>query len=308
MAIYITVDGGTTNTRAYLVRDGKICDSFKLPLGARDGRGALTDGLRQGISELLSRNGLCEGDVCRIIASGMITSENGLCNLAHITLPAGVGELNSNMYHTEMPEISSIPWSFVRGVKSVGETLEGSDIIRGEETELMGVLAGDGADALYILPGSHSKHVSVDAQGRITSFCTMMSGELFSAVINNTILKNSADFEHSTIVEDQLLAGYDYATEHGINEALFKVRILSNVFSASREACYSFLLGVVLCDEVKAIIKHQADRVIIGGQAQMKAALGVILSSRSDKNVTLLTDAEVGSAVAQGAIRIFENN
>ena len=135
----------------------------------------------------------------------------------------------------------------------------------------------------------------------------MMSGELFSAVINNTILKNSADLDHSAIVKSQLLRGFDYAALHGINEALFKTRILGNVFAASREECYSFLLGVILCDEIRAIMHHPAQKVIIGGQKQMKMALGAILEARSDKDVTLLDDDTVNDAVARGAVRIFEN-
>lgn len=307
MAIYLTVDGGTTNTRVYLVRDNEITDSVKLTVGAKDGKAALIPALREAIFDVIARNGLCEGDVCRIIASGMITSENGLCNLPHITLPAGASDLACNMYHTEFPDISSIGWSFVRGVKSLGETLEECDIIRGEETELMGIIDGDAQDAIYVLPGSHSKHMCVDAQGKITRFATMMSGELFAAVINNTILKNSTDLEHATIVPEKLLAGFDYAKAHGINEALFKTRILGNVFAASREECYSFLLGVIICDEVCAIIGQTAKKIIIGGQSHMKNALGILLSARSDKDVTLLTDDTVNGAVARGAVKIYEN-
>ncbi|MBE6584414.1 MAG: hypothetical protein E7649_05495 [Ruminococcaceae bacterium] len=305
MAIYITVDGGTTNTRAYLVRDGKICDSFKLNTGARNGRGALTEGLRVGIRELLLRNSLSESEIERIIASGMITSENGLCDLPHITLPAGLSELNSAMHHTVFEDISSIGWSFVRGVKSVGETIEKSDIIRGEETELMGILDSSASDALYILPGSHSKHMSIDKSGRITEFKTMMSGELFAAVIENTILKNSTGFDHATIEREYLLRGYGYCAEHGINEALFKTRILRNVFFATAEQCYSFLLGVVLCDEVREIIKHPATTVVIGGQKQMREALAIMLES-SGKSVTVPSDEKVSAAVALGAVRIYE--
>ena len=307
MAIYLTVDGGTTNTRVYLVRDGEITDSIRISIGARDGKAALIPALRESISSILLKNELRESDVCRIIASGMITSENGLCNLPHTTLPAGISELSGNMYHTEFPDISGIGWSFVRGVRSVGGTLEDSDIIRGEETELMGILEGDGADTLYILPGSHSKHVSIDAQGRMTRFSTMMSGELLAAVIGNTILKNSTDFDHATIVGDSLLYGFDYAMAHGVNESLFKVRILSNVFGQDKENCYSFLLGVVLCDEADAIIKHPARRVIIGGQSQMKNALSQILNARSDKHVITLSDSDVNGAVARGAVKIYES-
>ena len=37
MSLYITIDGGTTNTRIALVRDRVIVDSIKLHVGARRG-------------------------------------------------------------------------------------------------------------------------------------------------------------------------------------------------------------------------------------------------------------------------------
>ena len=93
MATYITVDGGTTNTRLYLVREGRVLAEKKIPMGARNGADALKAAIKGGLCELLADSGTAEDEVCAIIASGMITSEYGLCNLPHITLPAGRREL-----------------------------------------------------------------------------------------------------------------------------------------------------------------------------------------------------------------------
>ena len=134
----------------------------------------------------------------------------------------------------------------------------------------------------------------------------MMSGELFAAVIENTILKNSTGFDSASLDADKILGGFDYAAAHGINESLFKVRILSNVFGESREGCYAFLLGCVLCDEAKAIINHPANKIVIGGQKQMREAMSIILSARCGKEIISLSDLTVNSAVARGAIRIYE--
>ena len=79
-----------------------------------------------------------------------------LCNLPHICAPAGISELCDNMHETVIPEISEIPFVFVRGVKSVSDNLSETDMMRGEETEICGLMGEDDGKCMYILPGSHS--------------------------------------------------------------------------------------------------------------------------------------------------------
>ena len=306
MKRYLTVDGGTTNTRISLVSGGAIREVKRLSVGARNGADALKSVLRTGISELLASNGLCERDICAIIASGMITSEYGLCNLPHISLPAGRGELHASMHRAQFPEIAEIPWYFIRGVRSVADGIDGTDVMRGEETELVGILDLSKSSALYVLPGSHSKHISVDGEGRIVSFRTMLSGELLAAVMEGTILRDAADFAHNELVWEKLFFGYEYCLAHGVNEALFKTRILKNIFGATKEDCYSFLLGVVLCDEVRALARVTEDTVIIGGQKQFRLALAAILQKYTAKQIISLSDSAVAASAAIGAVRVFE--
>ena len=56
--------------------------------------------------------------------------------------------------------------------------------MRGEEVQILGI-ASAGA-RLIVLPGSHSKWASVD-RGRILSFKTFVTGELFAAVKDHTL-------------------------------------------------------------------------------------------------------------------------
>lgn len=306
MANYITVDGGTTHTRLYLVCNLTVSDTVKLAVGARDGAEALTLELRHGIADLLAKNGLCEQDILRILASGMITSEQGLCNLPHITLPAGKRELHNSLYETVLPNISTIPWCFVRGVKSVGTSLADFDVMRGEETELMGLLSDCEKETLFVLPGSHSKHIQVDEAGRITAFQTMMTGELLAALLEHTILKFSTSLSHSQTERASLVRGYEYCHAHGVNEAIFKARILRNLLNESAEGCYSFLLGAVLHDEINAILRKKAQRIVLAGQKQLREAMALLLRTLTDREIVCLDDVAVEFSTSRGAIRIFE--
>jgi 2-dehydro-3-deoxygalactonokinase len=62
------------------------------------------------------------------------------------------------------------------------------DVMRGEETQVFGALARTGEEGgRFLLPGTHSKWV-LAAGGSITRFATYMTGEIFAACRNHTIL------------------------------------------------------------------------------------------------------------------------
>lgn len=309
MANYITVDGGTTNTRVSLICNNKVILTEKIAVGVGSGsKTELKNAINLAVRSILSKISLTESDIDCILASGMITSERGLIDLPHIKLPVGKKALKESAYETVIPEISQIPFVFIRGVKKNGATFLDADIMRGEETELFGMLQNPEGDCLYILPGSHSKHISVDHSGNITDFRTAMTGELFSAVINHTILRYSASLENSEINEARLFEGFECTEKLGINEALFKTRILGTAFGCGGSECYSFLLGCVLCDEVKSIISAAERSVIIGGQKHFRKALAVLLGNYCNKQITVLSDSEVEYSTALGAVGIYEFN
>ena len=95
----------------------------------------------------------------------MITSDGGLCEIPHIPAPAGLKELHNAIAVWHIPEICDIPFAFIPGVKAVSVALENADFMRGEETEFMG-LDIDISGSLVLLPGSHSKCISVSKDGK----------------------------------------------------------------------------------------------------------------------------------------------
>ncbi len=309
MKNYITIDGGTSTTRVSLVSDKKIKQTIKLNVGARksmDGGADYKSEIKKAIDKIIADNSLANSDIERILASGMITCEFGLCNLPHITAPAGIAELHENMHETVIPEISDIPFVFVRGVKSISDDISETDMMRGEETELCGLMSDSDGKCMYILPGSHSKLVFTDEKGRISRFSTMLTGEMIYALSQSTILKDAVDLSISETDTEYLLMGDKYCREHGINEALFKTRILKNLFSANPVQCYSFFLGVVLSDELSAVRDSNIGKVLIGGKAQIKAAMVKILSETTDKEIVCADERAVDASTSMGLVKIYE--
>ena len=305
MSIYITIDGGTTNTRISLVKNGTLTDTVRYQIGARasiEDKAPLRTAVREGIAALLSRNGLVEGDVHRILASGMITSEFGLYRLDHLIAPAGIAELHRAMEEVLLPEISPIPFVFMRGVRTEGDVAT-ADVMRGEETELMG-LSPQG-NCVYVLPGSHSKIIHTDECARIRDFCTTLTGEMIASLSANTILKSSIELSNNTPDREYLIKGFETCEQLGFNAALFKTRICDTVKHLSKPQIYAYFMGVILHDEVKRIQSLSPASVTIGGKRPIRDALTTLLESVGVR-VCPLSQKEIDESVPLGAVAVYE--
>ena len=306
MATYLTIDGGTTNTRIYLVEDGVILDSVRFGIGSSGGKEnieRLKVAVKEGISELLQKNSKKEAQIERILASGMITSDGGLCSLPHLSAPCGLSELADVTYECEISEISSIRFVFLRGVK----TAEGDepDMMRGEETELMGLCDALSEDTLYVLPGSHTKLIQTDVEGRICSISTELTGEMLRALSEGTILRESVMLGRE-FDEEFLLRGYRHAETRGLNAALFATRVIHRLEGASSLQTYSFFLGAVYAAEVKNILCSSAKRIVIGGKPALQKPLAYLLRAGGAVEIVEVSEKDADGATVKGAIKIYE--
>ena len=101
-----------------------------------------------------------------------------------------------------------------------------ADVMRGEETKLAGALAlHPDFDGVFCLPGTHSKWVHVSA-GEVVSFQTYMTGEMFSLLSTQSVLRHSLTAE-----------GWDDAAfDAGLSDALSRPdRIAARLFSLRAE-------------------------------------------------------------------------
>ncbi len=307
MSIYITIDGGTTNTRFRLVKDYLVVAESGLSLGAKD----CTDGneiykklIKEKIRELLTVGNTKEKNVRAIIISGMLTSEFGLCNLPHIAAPAGIKELHHAMKAVDTG-ISSIPCYFIPGVKIQSENVYEIDMLRGEECEFVGISDMLSPDSVCIMPGSHSKHIFSDERKRISAFQSFLSGEMIYSFSQNTILSKSIDLSITSFDREALLSGYDCVRNLGINRALFQTRIMDKMLGYSPEALYSFFLGAMLCEEVETLTDCKK-QIYICGQISIRKAMMFLIKNRLSVSAIEIEDSVSEYAASHGAIKIFE--
>ncbi len=309
MKRYITIDGGTTNTRIRLIENGTAVEEIKLKAGAGNRNSSLlAETVKSGIDDIMKKSKLTESDITAILAAGMITSEFGIYCVPHICVPAGVAELNNGIKSVVINDITNIPINFIPGVKKQGVILEQNDMMRGEECEFFGISKILNAEngSLVVLPGSHTKMVVSDTDGRISDFSTSLSGEMIAAISGGTILSDAINLDIDGYDNEFLKKGFEYCIKNGLNEALFKVRTLKNLLGADKKSCYSFFIGAILCADVKKISARPEKNVYIGGKKQIKDAFFELLTEFTDKNVVSVSESDVDMSVSLGMISIYE--
>ena len=301
----LTLDMGTSSTRLALHYNG-LFDEIKGDFGARfslfEGKEALYSKLSGLIKELLDRNHLSEIDVEYIVASGMATSEMGLCEIPHAPLPADIYSLSKKLTRKELPIITTIPFLFVSGLKDMsGDELK--DIMRGEEAETFGLISALDikSDALFILAGTHNKIICINNNAEITAFKTTLSGELLDSVINNTILKNNVSHNFK-LSENYVIKGAEHARVYGLTAALFEIRVMS-MNGLDKDSLSSFIYGAILSQDLPAIKELSKNRtVFISGRETFKAVYSILLNT---ERVTKVDEAVSKNATHNGLKKIF---
>jgi 2-dehydro-3-deoxygalactonokinase len=294
----VTIDSGTTNTRVRVWKDRRLMAQAAAPVGVRDAaiagnRRPLSEGIKQALDQALASAGATTKDGLTVIASGMLTSNVGLCEIPHVCAPAGIDELAKGARQKVLPEIIETPIWFIPGVKNdVGQVTldnyEAMDVMRGEECETIGAISRLNIQepTLIILPGSHSKFVSVNEQQKIVASSTTMAGELLDVITQHTLLADSLEHGFAQHIDRRyLLKGAECYQRVGLSRSAFSVRILDLFSDASRDQKASFLLGAVLYSDIITIKNSRAlnltptTKIVICGKKILTEALTVLIEN-----------------------------
>jgi 2-dehydro-3-deoxygalactonokinase len=238
----IGLDWGTSSLRAYrLDSAGRIKESRHRAWGLRQ----LPDG---GFDAALSA--ITEGwPALPRLACGMVGSRSGWREVPYLDLPAGamqIGRALGRLTAADGMDVHLVP-----GLRDP----RGPDVMRGEETQLVGALALHPALAGasgWILPGTHSKWATV-RDGAVTGFRTLMTGELFALLQRHSILGTGTA---SAAADPEAFArGVVAARDSGAAGALsrlFSVRSLMLDGALAPEAVPDYLSGLLIGEEFRA--------------------------------------------------------
>ncbi len=228
----IGLDWGTTNARAYaFARDGSVLWTRAGPWGlaaAQQGEGfaAAFERLTEG------RGG------APAIACGMIGAKGGWREAPYVRAPASLAALADGCVEAA-PDVLIAP-----GVAQD----DPPDVMRGEETKILGLAAMGAGDGIVCLPGTHSKWAEIDG-GALARFRTCMTGDLYAAVSRHTILSRSIEpGEDDAAFERGVEAGLRGAEPFGT--LAFRIRARGLLDGASGAAQGSELSGLLIGAEL----------------------------------------------------------
>ena len=295
----VLLDVGSTNSRAWLLRDGRIVSSRALPAGVRN---SATDGhtgaVRTAVAELVRDLAPADGEF-GIAAAGMITSDHGLQEVPHVVAPASALDLARAAVDFAAPDIASVPLVLVPGVRTLGSGKDlRDDVMRGEETLAIGLVESGmmGPADLLLNAGSHWKLIALDAQGRVAWSRTSFGGEVVHAVQSATLLAASLPpGPLAAVVPDWLDAGADAAARDGVLRALFAVRLLDQRSGSTPEQRFAWMAGACIGDDVRALARagmlRPGVRVLVSGPGGIPGSWAHLLRREGCEAVVLPTDA-----------------
>lgn len=267
----VALDWGTSSLRAYRLGDGaRVLELRHRPWGimhlppAPAGADASPEAAFERALQDTCGDWLAAAPHLPLLACGMVGSAQGWREARYLHTPTSLDALAQGLTRVERP--GGQPLHIVPGLLQPGEL---PNVMRGEETQVLGVLAlrpaEDAGPWLVGLPGSHSKWV-VAQHGGIAGFHTFMTGEVFAALRSHTILGKTMAAAAAPGAQDgavpddaafvrglQVASGSDAGL--GLLSHIFSTRTLglTGVLPAGAQADY--LSGLLIGHEVAALAR-----------------------------------------------------
>lgn len=320
MKASICVDMGTTNTRLWIVHNQSIVDRIGEQIGlrdaAREGNNSIVRGsLAKLVSTARSRAAALGIRADCVLAAGMLTSPLGLWEVPHIPSPAGEQELARSLYKFSDPKTTDLPVYLVPGVRCgprspALEDLENTDLIRGEETIVVGLLQAGllCPNETFLNLGSHWKAIAIDEHGRIASSFTTLSGEFIHALQTQTVLGSALPQGRFEGVDSEWLErGRRFESRNGMGRSMFAVRLLEQIYRIGPAPLSSFLLGALVESDLKSMERVGAlePPVIIAGAGAVPVAWQRILETIGRKSRQVAAEI-VEQEFVRGLVRLFD--
>jgi len=289
----LAIDWGTTSARAYRMSGaGEVLGIRESPLGIQQIRdGAFAAALRA-----------LQGDWNDIaaprIASGMIGSRQGWIEAPYLDCPAGRDDLARSLATAPDGSLAIVAGVRYRDAEGI------PDVMRGEETQIVGALADGTGETLAILPGTHSKWAVVRG-GRIEQFATFMTGEVFAVLKDHSILGRMMAADGAAANDEGFRRGVRAARRAGVPGALlhrlFGTRTLALAGKLETGAVADYLSGLLIGSEIDAGVEWArhcgvaADRATLIGASALCTRYAVALAEAG-----VAVEAAPAAAAARG--------
>lgn len=244
----LAVDWGTSRVRAYLIEAGQVVGVAQ----ADEGVSRLGPGKHRAVFEQLCGAWLAVEPELPVALVGMVGSREGWFPAPYVACPAGPAEIATGLTQVDLG--AGRHGLVVPGVSSA----EGrpADVMRGEETHLLGSGVADG---LVCLPGTHCKWALME-DGRLVVFATFLTGELYGLLRAHSMVgrpaaepPDNAGFALGLSAAERD-AGADTSTG-GLLNLLFGARAATLTGRLSPAALGPYLSGLLTAAEIAGAVR-----------------------------------------------------
>lgn len=232
---FLAIDWGTSNRRVF-----RVSETGAVEHTVRDDLGSLAMKGRDWAVEVVGIRA-ANGDLPVLIA-GMAGSTIGWREAPYIPVAADAGELARGVLRIDERTVI-VPGVCVNAARA--------DVMRGEETQLVGAVAAGLAPATGLLaqPGTHNKWVRME-NAAIADFRTVMTGELFGLLRRHSILASQMAGEAA--LNDAFDQGVEAARAGTLLADLFGIRAGGLLGRIAPEDAVSYASGLLIGADVAA--------------------------------------------------------
>ena len=281
----IIIDWGTSNFRAYRFDGDALIDERRRETGIlKVAEGDFEGALRAAIGDWMAPD-------VDMLFSGMITSRNGWVETPYALTPAALADLRGQVVERVLSDGARL--HFLPGVAQQSPQ---PDVMRGEEIQAFGAI-DDHDDAIVILPGTHSKWVTME-KGRIVGFHSAMTGEVFAVLKNHSILGRLIDAGQTEERPNAFARGVKFALSDapgGFLNHIFTARSGALLGALTADEIPDYLSGVVIGHEVRAGLQAAARdrRVVLVGDYKLSdryvraLAIAGVAAEKGDSRATI---------------------
>jgi 2-dehydro-3-deoxygalactonokinase len=250
----IAINWGSSNFRAY-----RLDLNGNVQAERTSGRGAATvpqDGFPDAI--IAEVGDWIRAGESRLLMSGMVGSRLGWKEAPYIQVPATFDQVASKVIRLEVDLVDA---RIVPGLIGMDESGV-PEVIRGEETEMLGAECAISDSRYLCLPGTHTKWVRME-DATIAAFTTSMTGDVFRAIRDGTILRSVVP--HIEFNQEAFLQGVARSIQPGeLLHHLFGVRTLVLTGRMEEASSSSYLSGLLIGHDIKAMIRTREAVHLIG--------------------------------------------
>jgi 2-dehydro-3-deoxygalactonokinase len=267
MERFLSCDWGTSTFRLRLVdsvrreilaevkSDAGISDTYQQWLATERPETERIDFYRQRLEAAIGQLSGAKEDM-PVILSGMASSSLGLEELSYqdfpfswdvALFPVKIINANKKFHH---------PLYLVSGFRTE------QDVMRGEESFLLGCDVVDNGEKIFIFPGTHSKHVFVKNKSGIW-FKTFMTGEIFNLLAEKSILRHAVK---KGADEKSFADGFGAGLNGNILHEAFKIRTSQLLHRANPVRGYQFLSGLLIGTELSQLKGNHCPVYLVSGE------------------------------------------